>query len=212
MDRYRFSLVCIITILLTSQHLSVNASGFQFVTCGTVLKLTHVDTNIRLHSHDVKYGSGSGQQSVTGVTHADDVNSYWVVKAQHKGQCTRGEPIKCGDNIRLQHLQTRVFLHSHYFQSPLSNNQEVSCFGDGRDSKDSGDDGDNWQVECSTDNWRRDDPIRFKHSATQKYLHCTGHTYGRPIAGQREISGYPSPTRQNLWKAMEGIYLKPEKH
>ena len=34
-----------------------------------------------------------------------------------------------------------MFLHSHYFQSPLSNNQEVSCFGDGRDSKDSGDDG-----------------------------------------------------------------------
>ena len=36
--------------------------GFQFVTCGTVLKLSHIDTNIRLHSHDVKYGSGSGQQ------------------------------------------------------------------------------------------------------------------------------------------------------
>jgi len=78
------------------------------------------------------------------------------------------EPIKCGDTIRLQHLQTRLFLHSHYFQSPLSSNQEVSCFGDGRDSKDSGDDGDNWQVECSTENWRRDDPVRFKHSATQK--------------------------------------------
>jgi len=28
--------------------------------------------------------------------------------------------------------------------------------------------GDNWQVECSTDYWRRDDPVRFKHSATQK--------------------------------------------
>ena len=41
------------------------------------------------------------------------------------------EPIKCGDIIRLQHLQTRLFLHSHFFQSPLSQNQEVSCFGDG---------------------------------------------------------------------------------
>ena len=88
--------------------------GFQFVTCGTVLKLIHIDTNIRLHSHDVKYGSGSGQQvsgcttaccsqyvlgtqSVTGVTSADDVNSYWVVKAQHKGQCIRGLVCMCHD-------------------------------------------------------------------------------------------------------------------
>ena len=44
------------------------------------------------------------------------------------------EPIKCGDVIRLQHLQTRLFLHSHFFQSPLSQNQEVSCFGDGTDT------------------------------------------------------------------------------
>lgn len=81
--------------------------------------------------------------------------------------------------------------------------------------------GDNWILECNTDYWRRDDPVRFKHAATQKYklysydvfsniqlwyycryLHSTGHTYGRPINGQREISGYPSPTQQNLWKAM----------
>ena len=35
-----------------------------------------------------------------------------------------------------------------------------------------------------------------------RYLHSTGHTYGRPINGQREISGYPTANRQNLWKAM----------
>ena len=39
--------------------------------------------------------------------------------------------VKCGSVIRLQHLQTRLFLHSHNFVSPLSGNQEVSCFGDG---------------------------------------------------------------------------------
>lgn len=208
MDRYIFSLVFVLSVLLATRGVFAVA-GFQFVTCGTVLKLIHVDTSIRLHSHDVKYGSGSGQQSVTGVTHADDVNSYWVVKGRHAAeQCTRGEPIKCGDIIRLQHLQTRLFLHSHFFQSPLSQNQEVSCFGDGTDT--GGDESDNWQVECNTDHWRRDDPVRFKHAATQKYLHSTGHTYGRPINGQREISCYPTPTQQNLWKAMEGIYLKPE--
>ena len=46
-------------------------------------------------------------------------------------KCVLREPIACGSVIRLQHLQTRLFLHSHNFRSPLSNNQEVSCFGDG---------------------------------------------------------------------------------
>ena len=40
-----------------------------------------------------------------------------------------------------------------------------------------------------------------------RYLHSTGHTYGRPINGQKEISGYPTPTRQNLWKAMVRFHL-----
>lgn len=38
----------------------------EFVTCGSLLKLRNIQVNSRLHSHDVKYGSGSGQQSVTG--------------------------------------------------------------------------------------------------------------------------------------------------
>lgn len=40
-------------------------AGFQHVTCGSVLKLASAESNIRLHSHDVKYGSGSGQQVLT---------------------------------------------------------------------------------------------------------------------------------------------------
>ncbi|KAJ8276025.1 hypothetical protein COCON_G00077770 [Conger conger] len=35
-----------------------------FVTCGSVVKLLNVRHNVRLHSHDVRYGSGSGQQSM----------------------------------------------------------------------------------------------------------------------------------------------------
>ena len=35
---------------------------YDYVTCGSVLKLLNVRNNVRLHSHDVKYGSGSGQQ------------------------------------------------------------------------------------------------------------------------------------------------------
>lgn len=42
--------------------------GFQHVTCKSVLKLIHKKSNVRLHSHDVKYGSGSGQQVKVIVT------------------------------------------------------------------------------------------------------------------------------------------------
>lgn len=49
------------------------------VTCGTVVKLANeVKSKVRLHSHDIKYGSGSGQQSVTAVEN-QDTNSYWLV-------------------------------------------------------------------------------------------------------------------------------------
>ena len=41
-------------------------------------------------SHDVKYGSGSGQQSVTGTGQQEDVNSHWLVKGPEEGDhCAR---------------------------------------------------------------------------------------------------------------------------
>lgn len=186
-------------------------SEFQHVTCGSVVKIANVESSDRLHSHDVKYGSGSGQQTVTGVSHADDVNSYWVVRGGFgDDSCQRGAPVKCGSLLRLQHLQTRKFLHSHRFKSPLSGNQEVSCFG-GDDRTDSGD---NWVLDCASSNsehWRRDDSIRLKHADTSAYLHITGHKYGRPIAGQKEVSGISTKSKGNLWRAMEGVYLDAEK-
>ena len=69
------------------------------------------------------------------------------------------EPIKCGDTITLQHVQTHKNLHSHLFSSPLSHNQEVSAF-DGNDG------GDDWMVDCSTDYWRREEDVKFKHVST----------------------------------------------
>ncbi len=50
------------------------------VTCGTVLKLKHASNAAQLHSHEIAYGSGSGQQSVTGNPSLDDAGSYWVVQ------------------------------------------------------------------------------------------------------------------------------------
>jgi len=40
----------------------VRVVAYEYVTCGSALKLLNTGHNVRLHSHDVKYGSGSGQQ------------------------------------------------------------------------------------------------------------------------------------------------------
>ena len=39
-------------------------------------------------------------------------------------------------------------------------------------------------------------------SLSGTYLHSSGHSYGRPIADQREISAYAYTDNNNLWKAM----------
>ncbi|KAF7259711.1 hypothetical protein EG68_03198 [Paragonimus skrjabini miyazakii] len=161
------------------------ASHTKEVTCGSVLKLHNAEYDARLHSHEVQYGSGSGQQSVTAVTDAIDSNSYWqIFERNGSPRCNRGRIIKCGQTIRLMHLNTRKNLHSHHFQSPLSHNFEVSAFGnDGV-----GDEGDDWQVICDGPYWLRKSRIQLKHISTEGYLHLPGQRYNRPIAGHFEAS------------------------
>lgn len=184
---------------------SVVYADLQYVTCGSVLKLENVHYQTRLHSHDIKYGSGSGQQSVTGTTDREDNNSHWVVKGKREKACQRGDPIPCGSTVRLEHLATHKNLHSHHFVSPLSSNQEISAFGDGGD----GDTGDNWSVVCSSDFWERGASVRFKHVDTDMWLCSSGQTYGRPIGGQMEVCGLNYPDSSCHWKTVEGVYIKP---
>lgn len=54
---------------------------------------------------------------------ADDGNSYWRVRGRTAAVCERGQPVRCGQAIRLTHLGTGRNLHSHNFVSPLSGNQ-----------------------------------------------------------------------------------------
>ncbi|KAJ0061672.1 hypothetical protein NL108_005821, partial [Boleophthalmus pectinirostris] len=110
-----FILSCLLGLCLGSE--------LSFVTCGSVIKLLNIKHNVRLHSHDVRYGSGDGQQSVTGVTAVEDSNSYWSIRGTRDAVCHRGTPVKCGQTIRLTHVNTGRNLHSHYFASPLSSNQ-----------------------------------------------------------------------------------------
>ncbi|XP_015905597.1 stromal cell-derived factor 2 [Parasteatoda tepidariorum] len=195
-----------VTILINVFFLpSAFSDLYPHVTCGSVIKLINNQLKVRLHSHEVKYGSGSGQQSVTAITDTDDVNSHWVVKGKSGKTCKRGEPIPCGMTIRLEHLQTKKNLHSHHFHSPLSSNQEVSCFGENGE----GDTGDHWVVTCSSDFWERNGNVRFKHADTDMWMAVSGNTYGRPIAGQREVCALPYSDSNCFWKTAEGVFIKP---
>ncbi|KAL9260206.1 Stromal cell-derived factor 2-like protein [Drosera capensis] len=71
-----------------SEYPSADAAATESVeiTYGTVLKLMHEKTKFRLHSHEVPYGSGSGQQSVTGFPDVDDANSYWRFSPKNQPQ------------------------------------------------------------------------------------------------------------------------------
>uniref|UniRef100_A0A8C5MX38 Stromal cell derived factor 2 n=1 Tax=Leptobrachium leishanense TaxID=445787 RepID=A0A8C5MX38_9ANUR len=156
-------------------------------------------------THIKASGKGSGQQSVTGVTSVDDGNSYWRIRGQTYTVCERGAKVKCGQSIRLMHVNTGRNLHSHHFSSPLSGNQEVSAFGDDGE----GDILDDWTVLCNGEFWQRDEEVRFRHASTSALLSVTGEQYGRPINGQREVHGMSYTSLNNYWKAMEGIFMKP---
>ncbi|KAH8042418.1 hypothetical protein HPB51_023257 [Rhipicephalus microplus] len=73
---------------------------YRYVTCGSLVKLLNRRWDVRLHSHEVRYSGGSGQQSVTATEKPDDINSHWVVKGHH------------------------------HFPSPLSSKQEISAHGE----------------------------------------------------------------------------------
>ncbi len=77
-------------------------------------------------------------------------------------------------HLYIEHADTGKNLHSHLFRAPLSGNQEVSGFGDGTGT---GDTGDNWQVVCDTPkdtNWMRNKVVYFVHADTGLYasVHC----------------------------------------
>ncbi|KAI3717846.1 hypothetical protein L1987_69723 [Smallanthus sonchifolius] len=204
-----FGLAILLCLTLDSDYTSstvyaASSEGVE-ITYGSVIKLMHEKTKFRLHSHDVPYGSGSGQQSVTGFPNVNDANSYWIVRPETATSYKPGDNIKSGTIIRLQHMKTRRWLHSHLHASPISNNLEVSCFGDDGNS----DTGDYWrlEIEGSGKTWRQDQRIRLRHVDTSGYLHSHDKKYNRIAGGQQEVCGVREKRADNVWLAAEGIYL-----
>eukprot|EP00775_Hariotina_reticulata_P011573 gene11573-11717_t len=179
---------------------------YMQVTCGSTIKVAHAVSDARLHSHEVQYSRGSQQQSVTGFPESGDAGSYWVVHGSVDAPCAAGSPIKNKQHIRLQHSNTRKWLHSHQFYSPISGNQEVSAFGS--DTKSDG--GDVWLIEweSKSKHWKQDAKVRFRHKDTSVYMSSSKHAkFGQPIHGQQEVCGISHKNSDSEWFAAEGVYL-----
>uniref|UniRef100_A0A8C9GFP2 Stromal cell derived factor 2 like 1 n=1 Tax=Piliocolobus tephrosceles TaxID=591936 RepID=A0A8C9GFP2_9PRIM len=175
-------------------------TGAGLVTCGSVLKLLNTHHRVRLHSHDIKYGSGSGQQSVTGVEASDDANSYWRIRGGSEGGCPRGSPVRCGQAVRLTHVLTGKNLHTHHFPSPLSNNQVSPSRSPQRDS---------WPVSGVRDSGFQSEPqlLREMEISLQRWLLRT------PSGGTQSNSarilppGAPGPAGGPMGERSEEILL-----
>ncbi|KAK3036805.1 hypothetical protein RJ639_030497, partial [Escallonia herrerae] len=191
-----FALAAFVFLSLDFEISAATGSEGVEVSYGTVLKLMHEKTKFRLHSHDVPYGSGSGQQSVTGFPLVDDSNSYWIVKPELGSSAKQGDTIGSGAIIRLQHMRTRRWLHSHLHLSPISGNLEVSCFGEDAVS-DAG----------TGKAWKQDQRIRLQHVDTGGYLHSHDKKYSRTAGGQQEVCSVREKRADNVWMAAEGVYI-----
>lgn len=203
------------------------------VTCGSVIKLTHVESSavsrnnesFLLSSEQKKLGSGSAQQIVTVVGgQPTSLNMMWWVRGPNDPEsrkqnsfqpaCEDGtaQPIKCGEIIRMTHLDTLVNLHSHEVKSPLSRQQEVSGFGEGDGN---GDNGDDWKVICSTTYWTRESKMHLQHVDTGKYLGASstvkfnhqncGHSC--PILNHLEAFSRASLDKYGQWFVESGVHI-----
>jgi dolichyl-phosphate-mannose--protein O-mannosyl transferase len=210
--------ILILCLIATLGFEPIAAGDGDSITCGSVVKLIHRETTNHLHSHQVTWGSGSGQQSVTTTPEAGDQNSFWVVKEASTTpvSCEVGQPVECGTKIRLEHASTGRNLHSHLFRAPLSGNQEVSGFGEGG----TGDTGDNWVLTCDTagdKHWKRGAVVHFEHVDTKKWLSSsTKHKFTQqncgqacPIMHQTEVSAAGAKGVNTKFKTGQGVYFPP---
>ena len=192
----------------------------RYVTCGSAVKLTHIESGFFLHSGEYALNSGSGQQLVT--SSADKGNgsaSMWLVKEGMGANepCKPGDKIPYGSKIRLQHAKTGKNLHSHHVHSPLTRQQEVTCYGSDGD----GDTGDNWIVQPkvyikNAQYWERDTIVWMNHVDTGAFLGSSSQAQfnqqtcgGRcPVMNHLEMFAKNRADAQTEWKTEQGVYLQ----
>jgi dolichyl-phosphate-mannose--protein O-mannosyl transferase len=115
------------------------------ITYGSSLRIQNSITKYHLSSFGMNWSSGSGLQIITAVESDKEINSLFTIKeGENYPIKVNGDPVLCGDIIRLEHVSTGKNLHSHDFKSFVTNSQEACGFGDNGD----GDVNDNFRISC----------------------------------------------------------------
>lgn len=179
------------------------------ITCGSAIKLTHLKSKYRLNSIPHQWGgTGSGQQVVT-LLEDHEHSTLWNIREKYSSEeCFVSTPIKCGDHIRLTHIETNKNLHTHNVRSPLSGMDEVSAF-EGEDELD------DWETECDGTFWVSGGDVRFRNVHTGKYLGANSlrkfsvNNCGEncPLLGQIEVSASAKANEFTVWRVEGGIFL-----
>ncbi|XP_038658150.1 stromal cell-derived factor 2-like [Scyliorhinus canicula] len=105
---------------------SSSATNRQCATCGSVVKLFNGQQHVHLHSQNVKYWSGSCQQSVTGVVQLLDsereARPGWSARNTNKAR-----PVRRADTSTLEETYTVTTLCCHSLEtSAMLWNQSAS--------------------------------------------------------------------------------------
>ena len=190
------------------------------ITYGSSLRIQNIITKYYLSSSGMNWSTGSGLQIVTAVQSDKDINSLFTIKEGDTYPVKiNGDPVLCGDVIRLEHIITGKNLHSHDFKSFVTNSQEACAFGEDGN----GDVNDNFRISCykQNDNDTITGSTQFflQHVPTESWLYINyktsmyddGNCRGCPIRGQREVSLTKKKDKQCLWKVIGGIIFSSEK-
>ncbi|KRY61152.1 Stromal cell-derived factor 2 [Trichinella britovi] len=210
----------------------------DYIGCTSVVKLLNVKIDRRLHSHDVRYGSGSGQQvcllkfllAIISVSVSFSLSLVSQIKMTREaiGLCLQHTIIFAKEGNKIANVIYNTF---DSFRQPIACNSVIrfqhsstgcllhshsafACPFSGNQEVSCfgkngiGDEGDNWIVLCDKKYWEKGDEVQFKHLQTDHYLGMSSRKYDRPIVGQNEVCAFRSDSFPTIWKAVEGIYMK----
>ncbi|EWS73512.1 DEAD/DEAH-box helicase family protein (macronuclear) [Tetrahymena thermophila SB210] len=184
---------------------------------GSTLRIRNQNSRHHLYSMDVSYGSGSRGQVVTATESDSEIGSYFTIKHGHgKPIQTFTNTVKCGDIIRLEHINTGKNIYGSNHASPVSNKLEISAQGQNGES----DGNDNFVIECIGQSKGSDlvgkTEFYLQHLNTSQFLTTSRRFsfnqnncgFNCPIMNHLEVSCQRSKDNETKWKIVGGIILQ----
>ncbi|TBU01504.1 dolichyl-phosphate-mannose-protein mannosyltransferase [Hamiltosporidium magnivora] len=184
----------------------------KYVMDHSILTLINTENKVYLNSSDEYLTTGSKQQIVSGDQNKDEYALWRIMKVQNIGESNQ-EPnnegidskfIKNGDSVKIIHLMTDKYLHSHEINTENSKDKkffEATAYGSG--SKNMTDENDYWVVECDTEFLQcRTSLLQLKHHMTHSYL------------GIRKLENntYEAHTSRDGRKGMRNFYIEDNRN